>query len=142
VIESEVPILVDESLVTEADADSLLATRGCHGFNLRLSKLGGLLPCLRMARRAAESGVWCQLGSHVGETSILAAAGRQLALHLPELRFAEGSFGSLLLSQDIASPSVKFGHGGRAGALRGPGIGAHVLPERLREYSVRSLELE
>lgn len=141
VTDSKIPILVDESLVTEADAQSLLATHGCHGFNLRLSKLGGIGPCLRLAQRAAAAGVWCQLGSHVGETSILAAAGRHVALHLPELRFVEGSFGSLLLSQDVASPSIKFGHGGRAGALRGAGLGAHVIPERIRDYSVRSLEL-
>jgi L-Ala-D/L-Glu epimerase len=138
---TDVPIVVDESLVTEADAFELLATRSCHGFNLRLSKLGGFGPCLRFAQLAAEAGIWCQLGSHVGETSILAAAGRHLALHLPEIRFAEGSFGSLLLSQDIASPSVKFGHGGRGKAVRGMGLGAQVLEERLRQYSVHSLEL-
>lgn len=133
---SQIPILVDESLVTEADAERLLSLRGCHGFNLRLSKQGGLLPCLRLAALASQHGVWCQLGCHVGETSVLAAAGRHLALHLPNLRFLEGSFGSLLLSQDIASPSIKFGHGGRAGALRGAGLGAAILPERVRELAV------
>jgi L-Ala-D/L-Glu epimerase len=138
VAHSPIPIMVDESLITDADAEQLLEQRGCHAFNLRLSKLGGLLPCLRLARRAEQRGVWCQLGSHVGETSILAAAGRHLALHLGQLRFLEGSFGSLLLSVDIASPSIKFGHGGRAGALRGDGLGAAVLPDRLRELSVES----
>lgn len=133
-----VPIMVDESLVTEADADELLEQRGCHAFNLRVSKLGGILPSLRIAQKASLRGVWYQVGSHVGETSVLAAAGRHLALHLEHLRFLEGSFGSLLLSQDVASPSIKFGHGGRAGRLTGTGLGASVLPERLTEYSVQS----
>jgi muconate cycloisomerase len=133
---SPIPIMVDESLVTEEDARELLEQRGCHAFNLRLSKLGGVLPCLRLAREAAAYGVWCQLGSHVGETAILAAAGRHLALHLDELRFVEGSFGSLLLSEDIASPSIKFGHGGRASGLRGDGLGARVVPERLATFGV------
>jgi L-Ala-D/L-Glu epimerase len=135
---SPVPIMVDESLVTDADAEELLEQRACHAFNLRVSKLGGLLPCLRIAHKAAQRGVWYQVGSHVGETSVLAAAGRHLALHLEHLRFIEGSFGSLLLSQDVASPSIKFGHGGRAGRLSGYGLGASVLPERLAEFSVRS----
>jgi len=134
---SPVPIVVDESLVTAADARVLLERGACHGFNLRLNKLGGLWPCLQLARAAAQPGVWCQLGSHVGETSILAAAGRQLALHLGGLRFVEGSFGSLLLGQDIASPSIKFGHGGWGSALSGPGLGASVLPERLAALAVR-----
>jgi len=129
--QSPVPIVVDESLVTAADARELLERRACHGFNLRLNKLGGLWPCLQLAQAAARHGVWCQLGSHVGETSILAAAGRHLALHLGDLRFVEGSFGSLLLGQDIASPSIKFGFGGWGGALTGPGLGVDVLPERL-----------
>lgn len=135
---SPVPIMVDESLVTDADADELLERRSCHAFNLRVSKLGGLLPCLRIAHKASLHGVWYQVGSHLGETSVLAAAGRHLALHLEHLRFLEGSFGSLLLSQDIASPSIKFGHGGRAGRLAGEGLGAVILPERLAEYSVQS----
>jgi muconate cycloisomerase len=139
---SPVPILVDESLVTAADARWLLEQRGCHGFNLRLNKLGGLLPCLRLARAAAERGVWCQLGSHVGETSVLAAAGRHLALHLGSLRFVEGSFGSLLLSQDIASPSIKFGHGGRGSSIGGAGLGASVVPARLAASTARSWSLE
>lgn len=135
---SPIPIVVDESLVTEADADALLEQTACQGFNLRINKLGGLLPCLRLAEKAARHGVWCQLGSHVGETSVLAAAGRHLALHLEALRFVEGSFGSLLLSQDIASPSIKFGHGGRGGGLRGTGLGAAVMPERLATLAVQS----
>jgi L-alanine-DL-glutamate epimerase-like enolase superfamily enzyme len=135
---SPIPIVVDESLVTEADADALLEQQACGGFNLRLNKLGGLLPCLRLAEKAARHGVWCQLGSHVGETSVLAAAGRHLALHLDALRFVEGSFGSLLLSQDIASPSVKFGHGGRGVGLRGVGLGAAVVPQRLATFAVQS----
>ena len=139
---SPIPIMVDESLVTAADARWLLEQRGCHAFNLRLNKLGGLLPCLRLARAASEHGVWCQLGSHVGETSVLAAAGRHLALHLGGLRFVEGSFGSLLLSQDIASPSIKFGHGGRGGGIGGPGLGASVVPARLAACTVRRWGLE
>lgn len=134
---SPIPIVVDESLVTAADARQLLEERACQGFNLRLNKLGGLWPCLELAREATAQGVWCQLGSHVGETSVLAAAGRQLALHLGNLRFVEGSFGSLLLGQDVASPSIKFGHGGWGSALSGPGLGAHVLPERLVALATR-----
>jgi len=134
---SSIATMVDESLVTEADARWLIEHGACNAFNLRVSKLGGLLPCLRLAAIAAHHGLFCQLGSHVGETSVLAAAGRHLALHLDELRAVEGSFGSFLLSQDIASPSVKFGHGGRGSKLSGVGLGVSVVPERLESFATR-----
>lgn len=135
---SSIPIILDESLVTLEDARWAAENDACHGFNLRVSKLGGLLPTLRISDIARARGLFCQLGSHVGETSILAAAGRHLAFHLPELRFLEGSFGSLILSQDIASPSLKFGYGGRAEALSGVGMGFAIVAERLREFAKRT----
>ena len=42
------------------------------------------------------------------------AAGRILAAHLADLRYAEGSFGTLLLSEDIALQELRFGPGGAA----------------------------
>ena len=61
-----------------------------------------------------------QLGSQVGETAILSAAGRHLAAAPPELTFVEGSFGTLLLTEDVTVESVRFGHKGEAGLLSGP----------------------
>ena len=132
---TRVPIMADESIVTLADAEALFRARAVDYVNVRVSKCGGLARSAEVAERATASGVGVQVGSHVGETAILAAAGRHLAAALTDVAFVEGSFGTLLLSEDIAAESVRFGHGGIAPALSGSGLGIHVMEPRLRRWA-------
>lgn len=138
---SPVPVMVDESLVTLDDAQALIAARAVDYFNIRVSKCGGLARAREIAVLAAAAGVRLQVGSQVGETAILSAAGRHLAAALPEISFVEGSFGTLLLTEDVSAESVRFGHRGEAPLLTGPGLGVNVLEERLRRYSQATHEL-
>jgi len=137
----QVPIMVDESLVTHADAEALVAARAVDYFNVRVSKCGGLGGSAEIARLAAQAGIGVQVGSQVGETSILAAAGRGLAAWLLEVAFVEGSFGTLLLVEDVTAESVRFGHRGEAPILTGPGLGVQALDDRLRKYAQKVVEL-
>src|SRR5204862_7267326 len=109
-----VPLMADESLITPADAEALLAEKAVDYFNVRVSKCGGLARSLAIASRAAAAGVGVQVGSQVGETAILSAAGRHLAAALPAVTFVEGSFGTLLLAEDVSLESVRFGRRGEA----------------------------
>jgi len=136
-----VPLMADESLVTLADAEALIADRAVDFFNVRVSKCGGLARSLAIAARAAAAGLGVQIGSQVGETAILAAAGRHLAAALPEVAFTEGSFGTLLLTRDVSVESVRFGHRGEAPVLTGPGLGIRVVEKTLRERAVAVREL-
>ena len=77
----------------------------------------------------------------MGETGILSAAGRTLAAHLPELAFAEGSFGTWLLVEDVTFENIAFGFGGRAPLLRTRGLGVTVNEEALERLAVTKLEL-
>ena len=138
---SPIPIVADESLVTLDDARALIDARACDYFNLRLSKCGGIARSLRMAALAESAGLRLQLGSHVGETAILSAAGRHLAAHFVHVDFVEGSYGKLLLAQDISQDSVVFGHGGVGPLLRGPGFGIKVREEVLRNYAQNIISL-
>jgi muconate cycloisomerase len=139
---TRVPLMADESLVTLADAESLIAGEAVDFFNIRVSKCGGLARSLALAALAAKAGLGVQVGSQVGETAILAAAGRHLAAALPEVAFTEGSFGTLLLTEDVSVESVRFGHRGEAPPLAGPGLGIRVVEERLRRRAVSVTELE
>jgi L-alanine-DL-glutamate epimerase-like enolase superfamily enzyme len=133
---TSIPIVVDESLVTAEDAEALIAARAADIFNVRVSKCGGLARSWALARRAEEAGLGVQVGSQVGETAILSAAGRHLAAAVAKLAFAEGSFGTLLLTEDVSAEAVRFGHRGEAPLLAGPGLGVRVLEDRLRKYAV------
>jgi muconate cycloisomerase len=128
-------IYLDESLVTLADGKSLVETGGVGGFNIRLSKCGGLMASLRLAALARRNGVGIQLGCMVGETSILSAAGRRFLELVPDVRFVEGSFGGLLMRDDIVRRSLRFGFGGRVQALPGYGWGVDAGSERLDALS-------
>lgn len=132
---SAIPVMADESLVTFEDARALIDAGACDYFNLRLSKCGGIARTLQLARMAAAARVRIVLGCQVGETAILSAAGRHLAAHLSEAVFVEGSFGRLLLTEDVSRDSLQFGHGGRANVLRGPGLGIRVREDVLEKYA-------
>jgi L-alanine-DL-glutamate epimerase-like enolase superfamily enzyme len=132
---SSIPLMVDESLVTLADARALIEARACDYFNLRLSKCGGIAHTLKLARLAERAGLKVQLGSHVGETAILSAAGRHVAAHLCDPAFVEGSYGQLLLAEDVGQDSISFGHGGRAPLLRGLGLGIKIREDVLCRYA-------
>ena len=86
-----------------------------------------LFQTLRLAELTRQAGIGFQLGCQVGETAILSAAGRHLAAHLNDAKFIEGSYGSLLLEEDIAAESVQFGYGGKAPLLNGIGSGIDAV---------------
>ncbi|MBA3956057.1 MAG: enolase [Acidimicrobiia bacterium] len=138
---SPIPVVADESVVTEADAEELITAAAVDGFNVRISKCGGLHRSWRIAERARAAGLFVQVGGHVGETAILAAAGRHLAAALDEVVAAEGSFGELVLVEDVARDPVRFGHGGAGGVLTGLGLGLEVRRGVLERWAEQVVDL-
>jgi L-alanine-DL-glutamate epimerase-like enolase superfamily enzyme len=132
----QIPVIADESLCNEDDARRLIDLKACRGFNIRLSKCGGLGTATRIRQMAEKAGVLCQLGCQVGETSILSAAGRHFALTVPHLSYVEGSYSPYLLARDVVVNPVVFNGGGIAYELPGPGLGIEVLSSALDEMAV------
>ena len=137
--ETSIPVMVDESLVTISDAERLIAAGACDFFNLRISKNGGIYQTVRLARMAENAGIRLQLGAQVGETAILSAAGRHLAAYLNPV-FVEGSFGTMLLAEDVADVNINFGYGGSAPVLHGNGLGINIRNDVLAKYAVQIIE--
>lgn len=129
-------IFHDESLVTLDDADRLHQLGVADGFNIRISKCGGLLPALRIAAFAAQRGIRIQLGCMVGESSILTAAGVRFLGSAPRVEFVEGAFGRLLMAEDVARRSLTFRLGGRLPRIDSAGLGCRVDPELLERHSI------
>ena len=130
-----IPVIADESLCLEHEAEDLASLRACQVFNLRLSKCGGILAADRMFAIGQENGIGAQLGCQVGETGILSAAGRQFAMSR-KLHYLEGSYSNYLLKEDIVNEPVEFGPGGVAQPLSGPGLGIKVNEEALQRLTV------
>ena len=74
---TETPIVADESVQTLENVEQIAAA-GVRGINLKLMKVGGLSPGLRMIRRARELGMQIMLGCMV-ETSLGVTAMAHLA---------------------------------------------------------------
>jgi L-alanine-DL-glutamate epimerase-like enolase superfamily enzyme len=138
---SPVPIIADESLCSERDAQRLAEMGACQIFNLRLSKCGGILAAARIREIGRRKGIASQLGCQVGETGILSAAGRHFAASCPELVYLEGSYGAHLLKDDIVNDSVTFGRGGTAQLWEAPGLGVTVNEEALQRVVLMHREI-
>lgn len=132
----DVPIFHDESLSTFEDAERLFELDVADGFNIRLSKCGGLLAALKLASFAIKRKIQVQLGCMVGETSLLSAAGVRFIQMTPGVRFAEGSFGPLLSRHDIVSKRVRFTWGGKPPKLHVRGLGVDVSTDLLAQHTV------
>ena len=76
---TNLPVVADELVQTLADVERLAAA-GVRGINLKLMKVGGLAPALRILRRAKELDLQVLLGCMV-ETSL----GVTAMLHLASL---------------------------------------------------------
>jgi L-Ala-D/L-Glu epimerase len=129
-----VPVVADESLCSLEDARTMIREQACDVFKVRISKCGGLINAGRIDRLAREAGLACQLGAQVGEAGILSAAGRHYATRSAGVRWCEGSYGQLLLEEDITEPDVTVGPGGMAPAIDDAGIGVIPVAERLQRY--------
>jgi L-alanine-DL-glutamate epimerase-like enolase superfamily enzyme len=139
--ETTIPIIADESICTLDDARLLADAGACDAFSIRISKCGGVGPSLEIAHLAAERGIGIKIGCHVGETALLSAAGRHVAAHVPQVIAVEGSFGTMLLQEDISTEPVQFGHGGRASLLRRPGFGVEVHLPTVERHASRTVSL-
>lgn len=130
------PILADETLVTERNAKTLLEAGEKVWWNIRLSKNGGLLASLRLMHLATANHVPFVLGCMVGESSILSAAQRRALQLGPVPRFVEGNYGRFLLHEDFLTgwKSLRFGYGGVLRPLRGEGLGVGISREGVERF--------
>jgi muconate cycloisomerase len=131
------PVMLDESLCGEIDAERAVAGGWCDLFNLRLSKCGGFIPSVRLAQLAKRHNLGYQLGCQVGETAILSSAGRHFATSVSDIRYLEGSYDRHLVWEALSVEDLTFRLGGRAPALIRTGLGFTLDPARLEWVTVR-----
>lgn len=135
------PIMLDESLCSLADAKFFTQNIPSEKlqFNLKISKMGGLLEMERIYQYAQTEDIECQLGCNVGETAILSAAGRLFAQWHP-LKNLEGSLGPFFMEEDVANEKLIFGKKGKASFINSPGLGITVSISQLKKYSQQIIQ--
>lgn len=113
---TDLPVIADESVQGLADVEALAAA-GVRGINLKLQKVGGLGPGLRILRRARELGLRVLLGCMI-ETSL----GVTAMAHLAGLADWLDLDAPLLISND-PFVGVRYDDAARVHAPARPGIG-------------------
>ncbi len=128
--EGNMPVMADESLCTLDDAKHLVSLKSAKLWNLRPAKVGGFSGMRALSRLAQKHGIDIHLGVLVGETSLMAAAGRA-CLQAAPLRHVEYGFPRVLLKGDPfrGGPAGYFGTGKPLGDE--PGLGIRAIPEKL-----------
>jgi len=119
-------IIVDESLTTLEEGRNLIEMDAADGFNIRLSKLGGLLSSMKMAEMADKNNVEVHLGAQVGESGVLASAQRHFAGALSTYENVEGAMNIFLLRRDVTKQCLTVPFGGRARVSRAAGLGVSL----------------
>ncbi len=140
--DSGIPVIADESFCSDEDLERIISNKSCSGINVRLSKCGGMLKSAKIVERAKKAGMFCQLGCHVGETSVLSAAGRHLAALCGPFRFVEGCYSRFLLKDDVAEPPLEFGLFGNTSVPEKPGLGLDVTEEALKRCCIPLFKTE
>ncbi len=134
----EPQIVVDESLCTVEEAENLARIKACGGFNIRISKVGGLLAAQKIVDIALKNGIKIHLGAQVGESGILTAAGRALACANPKFENYEGAANFFLLKEDLTRENMTAGLGGRGKMPQGYGLGVTADERNLGRLTVKS----
>jgi L-alanine-DL-glutamate epimerase-like enolase superfamily enzyme len=81
VAERQVPIMLDESVFSPADAQRALAAKACDWINIKLQKSGGIGPGLAIADLAQAAGVPCMVGCMVETRVGILQAGHLVLAH-------------------------------------------------------------
>jgi muconate cycloisomerase len=134
--ETQLGVMVDESLGTRASLQTLIERGACTAANVRISKCGGLVAARNRAREALSAGLTLQVGCQVGESSLLSAAHLRLVQAVQPVTYAEGCFGLYLLREDPVAPLLQFGYGGRPPQVpRGHGLGIEMDEATLARWT-------
>ncbi len=112
--ESSIPIIADESCVSESDVEK--CHQHFHGINIKLTKCSGITPARRMIKRSRELDLKVMIGC-MNESSVGTAAIAQLA---PLADYVDMD-GPLLLAEDT-SRGVGFDFG-KINYTHTPGLG-------------------
>lgn len=141
--ETGIAVMADESVCTLDDAQKIVAAEAADIFNVRLGKNGGFLASKRLVEFAEANGVQVHLGTMVGESGVLSAAGVIFGRCIGDFACLDGKGQNrFLLEVDICressehpAPTAETGSTGLA-ASPAPGLGISIDLQRVEERQI------
>ena len=117
------PILADESVFSPADAMRVISEHAADYINIKLMKIGGIWPALRLCAMAESFGVQCMIGCML-ESQISVAAAAHLAAAKGVITMADLDGPSLCACESF--PGGPVFRGPVIAMTEAPGIGVRV----------------
>lgn len=130
----DVPIMVDESVWTPADAMEAIRREAADVVNVYVMEAGGVRSAARIFSLCELAGLACMIGS-MPELGVGTAAQIHLGVAMPNLDLDSDTCGSLYHEGDILSTPLRF-EGGRAFPPEGPGLGVELDMEAVERWRV------
>jgi L-alanine-DL-glutamate epimerase-like enolase superfamily enzyme len=121
---SPIPIMADESIGDEHDAERLIHLKACPMFNIKLGKSGGLFKALKIIDLAAHARMHLQIGGFM-ESRLGMTASAHLALtndHIVHCDFDT----PLMFTEDPVIGGIKYLDKGVIDVPEVPGLGAVI----------------
>ncbi|WP_339209887.1 enolase C-terminal domain-like protein [Aeribacillus sp. FSL K6-8210] len=124
----DTPVMADESLFYLHSAVEIARRRAADLFNIKIGKVGGLLPARKIAAVAEAAGIPCTVGSNL-ELSVGTAASVHFACSTPNVTYASDlAIGHYLHEYDIVKEPVCIDDG-HVAAMQQHGLGVSLLDE-------------
>lgn len=128
------PVCLDESIETAADAERFIAAKACSIVNIKLQRVGGYLPALRIMEVCSRLGIPLWMGT-MPELGIGSAQALMLAAH-PDFVFpTDVEPSERWFVDDLVTPEIRLSNG-CIQSPKGPGTGYAVDQRKVDKYSV------
>ncbi len=133
------PICLDESGESPDAVRAIIRLGSGRVLNIKVQRMGGLLPALQAHNLASAAGLPCWLGT-MPELGIASTQGLHLAT-LPGFTYpTDVESSERWFVQDLIEPPIVINHEGFICLTDRPGAGYQVLPSRIAQYCIRSQE--
>lgn len=129
---SPIPIMADESLGDEHDAERLMAIDACDYFNIKLGKAGGIFKALKIVALAKTKSLHMQVGAFM-ESRLAMTAFAHFSLCDPLIEHFDFDT-ALMFKEDPVSGGLVYGKNGVITLPESPGLGACIEQDRLAQF--------
>ena len=126
-----IPIMADECLGDEHDAERLIYLKACPMFNIKLGKSGGIFKGLKIAQLGAQAGLHMQVGGFM-ESRLGMTAAAHLALANDHIHHCDFDT-PLMYTEDPVIGGINYLANGVIDVPEVPGLGAVVDEVYLKE---------
>jgi L-alanine-DL-glutamate epimerase-like enolase superfamily enzyme len=121
----DTPVMADESVFSLQDAYQVISRRAADIINIKVGKVGGLLPAKKIAALAESANLPCTIGSNL-ELGVGTSASLHFGLSTPNILYpCDLAIGPFLHQEEIIDPVFELVEG-KIEPMKGPGLGVSL----------------